>query len=265
MRDPPGPQGLPLLGSHCAVYPDHIGNHQRLFDQYGPVMQTTVMGRTVYHTNDPVVTAHVFSETPFFTKDINKDHPLYGVKSPHAGVFLTNTHTDTWKKVHKFFVPAFSPKAVDHYTPTMQTTVEKSYHIFDTLEQQGNAWNAYNYMLKMSSQLVGQLWLEEDFGQLDHIDSPIHPVPLNILKLLGLNKKVTSWGDWYTWLPFGDPKRLRETWHRVGHLVKESTRTKSQFGVGDVPLQEAALKTRSFAGMLFRRINCAAFSANTLT
>ncbi|KAL1301915.1 hypothetical protein AAFC00_006092 [Neodothiora populina] len=251
VRDPPGPQGLPLLGSHCGVYPDHIGNHQRLFDQYGPVIKTTVMGRTVYHTNDPVISSHVFAETDFFTKDINKAHPLYGVKSPHAGVFLTNTDTDTWRKAHKFFVPAFSPKAINHYTPRMQATVEQSFTIFDELDRQGSAWNAYNYMLKLSSQLVGQLWLEEDFKHFENIDSPIHPIPLNIVKLLGLNKKVTTWGDWYQWLPFGDPKRLRDTFHLVGTLVG-GVMKRAPRGEGDVPLQEAAMKTRNLTDYLLR-------------
>lgn len=55
VRDVPGPTGLPMAGSYYEVYPDHLGNHHRLFEQYGPVFKTTDMGRTTYYTNDPKV------------------------------------------------------------------------------------------------------------------------------------------------------------------------------------------------------------------
>ncbi|GKZ61131.1 hypothetical protein AnigIFM49718_007837 [Aspergillus niger] len=251
VRDVPGPKGLPLLGSHCEVYPDHIGNHQRLFELYGPLFQTTVMSRVVYHTNDPVLTAHAFAETEFFTKDINHAHPLYGVKSAHAGIFLTNTATKEWKEGHKFIVPAFSPKAITAYTPRMEAVVRTSFRIFDELDLSNQAWNAYSFMLKLSSQLVGELIIGADFGHFERVESPIHDIPKAIVKLLGLNKKVTSWGDWYTWLPFGDPKRLRDTWHLVGSLVGESVK-KASIGEGPVSTQEAGVKTKSLADYLFR-------------
>ncbi|GLA65497.1 hypothetical protein AtubIFM55763_008724 [Aspergillus tubingensis] len=209
------------------------------------------MGRVVYHTNDPVLTAHAFAETEFFTKDINHAHPLYGVKSAHAGIFLTNTATKEWKEGHKFIVPAFSPKAIAAYTPRMEEAVRHSFPIFDELDQANQAWNAYSFMLKLSSQLVGDLIIGADFRHFERVDSPIHDIPKAIVKLLGLNKKVTSWGDWYTWLPFGDPKRLRDTWHLVGSLVGESVK-KAPIGEGHVSIQEAGLKTQSLADYLVR-------------
>ncbi|PYH35082.1 cytochrome P450 [Aspergillus neoniger CBS 115656] len=251
VHDVPGPKGLSLLGSHCEVYPDHIGNHQRLFELYGPIFQTTVMGRVVYHTNDPVLTAHAFAETEFFTKDINHAHPLYGVKSAHAGIFLTNTATKEWKEGHKFIVPAFSPKAIAAYTPRMEEVVRHSFPISDEMDQANKAWNAYSFMLKLSSQLVGELIIGADFRHFERVDSPIHDIPKAIVKLLGLNNKVTSWGDWYTWLPSGDPKRLRDTWHLVGSLVEGSVK-KAPIGEGHVSIQEAGLKTQSLADYLVR-------------
>jgi hypothetical protein len=62
VRDPGGPKGLPYAGNYLEVFPDHLGNHQRLFDQYGPIFKTTNLGRTTYHTNDPQISAIVFAE-----------------------------------------------------------------------------------------------------------------------------------------------------------------------------------------------------------
>lgn len=248
VRDPPGPRGLPFIGSHLEVYPDHLGNHERLFQAYGSLFQTTVMGRTVYHTNDPEITAHVFKESAFFSKEINEAHPLYGVKSPHAGVFLTSTHTDIWKEAHKFMVPSMAPKAVDKHALTVVSTIKSTFPIFDELQDRKQAWNVYDYMLKLSSQIVGQLFIDADFGHFVSADAPVHITVRTIFRLLGLNKKVTSWGDWYTYLPFGDPRRLRDTWHEVGSLVERHIAEAKIGDGGNVPLQEAALNTDSLAG-----------------
>lgn len=123
VRDAPGPKGLPFVGNHFDVFPDHLGNHQRLFEHYGPVIKTESLGRTTYLTNDPTTAAIVFAESDFFTKEINKAHPLYPIKNKAAGVFLGDTDTEEWRVAHKFLPPALGPKAVRHYAPTMQHTV----------------------------------------------------------------------------------------------------------------------------------------------
>ena len=141
VRDPPGPTGLPYVGNYFEVFPDHLGNHQRLFEQYGPFIKTTNMGRTIYHTNDPSISAIVFAESDFFTKKINESHPLAALKRPTAGVFLGDTDTPEWRVAHKFLPPALGPKAVRHYAPTMQKTVEDAYKVFDDLDEKDESWN----------------------------------------------------------------------------------------------------------------------------
>jgi cytochrome P450 len=112
IRDAPGPKGLPFVGNHFDVFPDHLGNHQRLFEHYGPVIKTESLGRTTYLTNDPTTAGIVFAESDFFTKEINKAHPLYPIKNKAAGVFLGDTDTEEWRVAHKFLPPALGPKAV---------------------------------------------------------------------------------------------------------------------------------------------------------
>jgi hypothetical protein len=139
------------------VYPDHLGNNQRLFDKYGPIFKSTNMGKTVCQTNDPVIGQIAFTESEFFSKEINDDHPLKPIKQEAAGVFVSDTSnpyvelrpdwrdilltycqqsvillpahlaidlelpTDLsrWKIVHKYLPPALGPKAVRHYAPKM--------------------------------------------------------------------------------------------------------------------------------------------------
>ncbi|CAG8268710.1 unnamed protein product [Penicillium nalgiovense] len=252
VREIPGPKGLPFVGNFFEVYPDHLGNHQRLFDQYGPIIQTTNMGRTVYHTNDPELSAIVFSESDFFTKKINEAHPLHPIKNQQAGVFLGDTDTPEWRAAHKFLPPALGPKAVRHYAPTMQETVEDAFSVFDELDERGEAWNVYPYMLKLGSQAVGKLVLGMDFKHFSAVDAPPHELVYRIAESLELNKKVTARGDWYAKLPFGDPQRLRHARDRVADMVNESIQNASQNGVEDLPLQDAALQASNMIDYIIR-------------
>lgn len=101
VREVPGPAGLPYIGNYFEVYPDHLGNHQRLFEQYGPLIKTTNLGSVVYHTNDPVLASIFFGESDFFTKNIIPGHPLHPIKNPESGVFLGDTDTEEWRTAHK--------------------------------------------------------------------------------------------------------------------------------------------------------------------
>ncbi|KAI8676143.1 hypothetical protein NCS56_00501400 [Fusarium sp. Ph1] len=242
VRDIPGPPGLPYVGNFFEVFPDHLGNHQRLFERYGPVIKTTNLGRTVYHSNDPEVAAVAFAESEFFTKKINDSHPLNGIKTPEAGIFLGDTDTPEWRVTHKFLPPALGPKAVRHYAPTMQKTVEKAYEVFDLLDEREEAWNVYQYMLKLGAQAVAKLTLGLDLEHFSSVDAPVHEIVHLIADMLSLNKKVTSRGNWYASLPFGDPKALRDKKATLEQMVEERIQQAKAGGIEDLPLQDAALR-----------------------
>ncbi|KAJ5782822.1 hypothetical protein N7457_004596 [Penicillium paradoxum] len=230
VREAPGPTGLPMVGSFFEVYPDHLGNHQRLFEQYGPVIKTTNLGRTIYQTNDPEISAIALTESDFFTKEINAAHPLAALKQTEA--------VETGTQV---LAPALGPKAVRHYAPTMQKSVEDAFKVFDHFDEEGEAWNVYQHMLKLGSQAVGKLTLGLDFEHFNSPDQPLHEMVELIAEMLSLNKKVTSKGDWYANLPFGDPKHLKDIKARIVEMVDESIQKAARGGIEDLPLQDAAL------------------------
>uniref|UniRef100_L2FY41 Cytochrome p450 n=1 Tax=Colletotrichum fructicola (strain Nara gc5) TaxID=1213859 RepID=L2FY41_COLFN len=160
VREVPGPAGLPFIGNYFEVYPDHLGNHQRLFERYGPFIKTNNMGSVIYHTNDPKLANIVFSESDFFTKNIIPGHPLYPIKNQESGA-----------------------------------TVEDAFKVFDELDDKDEAWNVYPYMLKLGSQAVGKLVLGMDFKHFTAVDAPPHEMVIRIAQSLELNKKITSMGS----------------------------------------------------------------------
>lgn len=251
VREVQGPKGLPYVGNYFEIYPDHLGNHQRLFEKYGPLFKTNNMGSTTYLTNDPALAGIVFSESDFFTKNIIPGHPLHPIKNLEAGVFLGDTDTEEWKVTHKFLPPFFGPKAVRHYAPTMNKTVEDAFKVFDELADRDEAWNVYSYMLKLGSQAVGKLILGMDFHHFTSVDAPPHEMVIRMAESLELNKKITSMGSWYAHLPFGDPRRLEAAKTRMRVMIDEVIGQASR-GIEDLDLQEAALKAENMVDYVLR-------------
>ncbi|KAF3766493.1 hypothetical protein M406DRAFT_277399 [Cryphonectria parasitica EP155] len=251
VHEVPGPKGLPYVGNYLEVFPDHLGNHARLFEKYGPLFKTNNMGTVNYFTNDPALATIVFTESDFFSKEIIQGHPLFPIKNQEAGVFTSDTKTEEWKMAHKFLPPFFGPKAVRHYAPTMNQTVEGAFKVFDELADRDEAWNVYPYMMKLGSQAVGKLILGMDFNHFAGVDAPPHEMVMLIAESLELMKKITSLPHWYSMLPFGDPKRLQSIRDRMEALFLKVF-AEASTGTENLDLQEAALKAENMIDYLVR-------------
>jgi hypothetical protein len=223
IRDPSGPEGVPFLGSYYEVFPDHLGNHARLFQKYGSLIKYETMGKQNYLTNDPAIATIAFQESAFFSKQITPDHPLAGIKDNRA-LFIGDTDTDAWRAAHKFIPPAMSPKAVRHYTPLMEASVKDSFRVFDKLDEQDEAWNVYQYMLKLASQTVFKFALGYDAHHFDDPDSSLNELVVLIAQSLSLNKKVASRGSWYAslgWMPGTAAYELSNIQGRLWRILNE--------------------------------------------
>ena len=174
------------------------------------------MGRINYLTNDPEMATYVFRENALFTKKTSDpNHPLFGMRD-NSALFFCDTDSPAFKLAHKFLPPSMSPKAVRHYTPLMLETVRGTFKVFDAFDERGLAFNVYQYMVKLSSQILGKFVLGMDFHHWDSIASPPHRLILLLLKVVELNKKVQTRGDWYSYLPFG--RHLQSTMHKLSLL-----------------------------------------------
>ncbi|OCK83579.1 cytochrome P450 82A2 [Lepidopterella palustris CBS 459.81] len=240
IREPDEPRTLPFIGNYHEIYPDHIGNHQRLFDRYGPVIKT--------------VSRFVLREGRFFTKTTtDTQHPLYYM-SDNTALFTCDLAAPVFEVAHKFIPPSMSPKAVQHYTPLMQQAVERCFPVFDELDKQDLAFNCYQYMFKLAGQIIYKVVLGMDLDHFASINSP----PTEIIRLLGeylvLMKKLSVRGWWYSWLPFGPAKRLAWVKERLWFLVAKAIeeRPRDVEGYSSLPLDAAALRATCVADYLCR-------------
>ena len=148
-------------------------------------------------------------------------------------------------------------KAVRHYIPDIQKTVEDSFQslqIFDELDEREESWNVYPYMLKLGSQAVGKLVLGMDFEHFTSVDARPHEMVRLTADLLELTKKITSVGSWYAKLPFGDPRKLRDVRARIEELMTEAI-NKATRGSEDLDFQEAALKAENLIDYACRAVD----------
>ncbi|KAK2028331.1 cytochrome P450 82A2 [Colletotrichum zoysiae] len=251
VREPSGPEPLPYVGNRYELYPDPLGNYDRLFARYGPVVKTINMGTTIYLTNDPDVSREVQREGEFFTKTTSDpSHPLYYMRNNEA-LFTCDSDAPAFKLAHKFIPPSLTPKAVRHYTPTILACVERSFNVFDELDEKELAFNVYQYTFKMAGEIIWKVILGMDLGHFDTIDTRPHETMRYLGEYLSLMKKISMRGTWYGYLPFGMPKRLKIVrkllWDGVAKGIEESTRT-----MGDLPMKDAALHAASVADYLRR-------------
>ena len=170
-----------------------------------------------------------------------------------AGVFLSDTKGESRYDGHRFLAPALSPKAVRHYTPQMQDAGERSFKVFDELDNKEEAWNVYQYMFKIGSTAFGKLALGMDLHHFDSVGAPLHDLVRTVGENLELNKKVSTMGDWYSHMPWEAPKQLEENKAHMKKMIDEAVeRLKNEGGAEDFPINDAALKASCIIDYLIR-------------
>jgi hypothetical protein len=153
---------------------------------------------------------------------------------------------DVWPPAETFYLhPA------NTYLPRNEEC-RVSFPVFDELCERDEAWNAYQYMLKLSSAAVGKIVLGQDFHHFESVDSSLHRLPLAIAEVLVINKKISTMGEWYSHLPFGDPKKLKNLQHEIASTIIKSMEEAKAAGSEDLPLQDAALKAADVIGTVIR-------------
>ncbi|KAI6319628.1 hypothetical protein MCOR30_008558 [Pyricularia oryzae] len=215
------------------------------------------MGSVTYYTNDPSIARHVLRESEFFTKKTSDPaHPLHFMADQEA-LFTCDSDSPAFGPSHRFIPPCMAPKAIRHYTPSVQQCVQKVLPVLDAISDSSLAFNVYQYMFKLAGQVIWKIVFGADLGHFDSLDAKPFETIRDLGQYVALMKRVSLRGQWYGYLPFGDPRRMREArdrvWKGIGEAIEQAARTGTDNR--DLPLQEAALHAACLADYLQRAVD----------
>ncbi|OZJ04584.1 hypothetical protein BZG36_02771 [Bifiguratus adelaidae] len=161
----PGPKGRPFIGNLYDVFPDTNNNYLRLFAEYGPVMNLSILGNESLNTNDPEVAEIWAKESDYYTKKVVQ--PLSEVKPIGGnGLFTSDTDDMDWKLAHKLLMPAFSPRAVKAYQKEMGEITAQAIKVFDEYAPD-EKFEILNWTTNITFETIGRVGFGYDFHLLD--------------------------------------------------------------------------------------------------
>ncbi|KAJ7166571.1 cytochrome P450 [Mycena crocata] len=252
VRPVPGPTGgIPFIGGYSEIYPDFMGNYQRLLNKYGHIVHVASLGRSIYLTDDPDCAGVVLSEGEFFSKTANvlqigENHPLFAFKMTLPnGIFTADTTNPAWSTSHKFMMTAMGAKAMRNYVRTMDHTATRLVNCFKVLQEEGKSFNAFPWALRAAAETIGEVSLGVDFKMLDSGETSIP----KIFHLMGENLKLAQSlfrkGRIYRALPNPERRAQRAVDAEVRSFVDEQAERTLQGDTNDMPYERAALETTS--------------------
>ncbi|KAJ6468564.1 cytochrome P450 [Mycena vitilis] len=248
VRPVPGPTGgIPYIGGYSELYPDFMGNYQRLLTKYGHIVHVSYLGKSVYLTDDPDCAGLVLSEGEFYKKTFDENHPLFPLKmTVPNGLFTADSTNPAWSTSHKFMMTAMGAKAMRNYVRIMDHTANRLVGCFNEFLEKGSSFDAFSWGLRAAGQTIGEVGVGADFKMLDNVDSSIASVFVDLGRNLQLSQTLFRKGALYRALPNPERRAQKSIEAQLYTYAQgEAKRTLREHDTQDMPLDKAALNTAS--------------------
>jgi cytochrome P450 len=119
---PPGPSGLPIVGSQVAMLRGGLDFSMRMAREYGDVVRWEEFGGPAYQLNHPDDIERVLVEN---NQNYVKGDAFQRVLSPLTGNGLVNSEGETWRRNRHLVQPAFHPKRVERNAAMITDVTER--------------------------------------------------------------------------------------------------------------------------------------------
>ena len=164
---PPGPRGLPVLGSLLDIRRDPTGVFLRAALRYGDVAYFTVGPRQGYLITNPTDVRHVLQDN---ARNYQKS-PLYQKLRLHLGNGLLTSEGEFWLRQRRIAQPAFHRQRVAGLADVMATAAREAATTWEALAERGAPVEIDDEMMRLTRTVVVRALLGSDLGPYtDRID-----------------------------------------------------------------------------------------------
>lgn len=145
---PPSPKSLPFIGHLAGFARDPLAYLQALAKSHGPVVLLRLIGRNFYFVSGPEEAGHVLvRDAKRYKKDFFMDQ-----LAEVLGRGLLTANGEHWRRQRKLAQPAFQPKRVDAYAPTMARLADGLTETF----REGETRDLHADMMRVTLDIVAE-------------------------------------------------------------------------------------------------------------
>jgi cytochrome P450 len=208
VRRPPGPRGLPLLGSLGAMITEPIEFFRTMALDYGPISYTRLGPNRVYMLNDPaLIEEFLVAQQRSAIKD-----PITHSLEPLIGQGLLTSEGELWKRQRKLAAQPLSPKRLVSYEGAMVAAAESAFASY----RHGETRDFHGAMMTLTLEVVSQTLLGVSTG--DQSERISHALEAS---LDYFEERIYSWGRLLP-VSFPTPKlrRFRRAKRELDQIVR---------------------------------------------
>lgn len=151
---PPGPEGLPFIGSTRDLAHDRLGFLTRTAHEYGDVANMRFAGRKFVLLSHPDHIRYVLVEN---NQNYTKGH-FFQDRIEFLGNGLLNSEGEEWRRQRHLIEPAFHPTRIAGYAGLMTTYTER---LIDSWED-GEIRNIHTDMMRLTLEIVAKALFDVD-------------------------------------------------------------------------------------------------------
>lgn len=148
-RTPPGPDGLPVVGSLPAYARDPFDFERRAVREYGDAVRWKVPGGWMYHLAHPDYIERVLVQN---NQNYVKGEAFQETLGPVLGSGLLNSEGEAWRRQRHLIQPAFDPDRISTYAEMMTDVTDRRIDAW----ADGERRNVHADMSALTLEIVGR-------------------------------------------------------------------------------------------------------------
>ncbi|WP_224450609.1 cytochrome P450 [Haloprofundus salilacus] len=165
---PPGPDGLPVVGSAVASIRGGLDFSERMAREYGDIVHWEEPRGHVYQLNHPDDIEHVLVQN---NQRYEKGEGFQKVLGPLLGNGILNSEGEEWRRNRRLVQPSFHPDRIQVYAGMMTDLTATMLEAWDD----GETFSIHDEMMELTLRIVTKALFGVDIDEyVDEIESAIN-------------------------------------------------------------------------------------------